>query len=130
VKRKRFQSPTPAEAVADIVANKAACFTVIDEAKGYHQCPLDTVSQLYTTFITPFSCFKYLRALYGLSSIAEHYNHQMAEVFDGLTGYHCVIDDVVIYDKDKASHIAYVHQFLKRCQDKQISPRIHNIQIL
>ena len=52
-------------------------------AKGYHQCPLDEESQLYTTFITPFSRFKHLRVPYGLSSIAEHYNRQMAEAFEG-----------------------------------------------
>jgi len=121
VKRERFQSPTPAEAVADIAASEATYFTIIDAAKGYHQCPLDTESQLYTTFITPFGRYKYLRAPYGLSSIAEHYNRRMAEAFEGLTGHRRVVDDVVIYDKDRESHIAHVHQFLQRCRDKQIS---------
>ena len=93
VRRGRYQSPTPAEAIADITADDAKYFTIIDAAKGYHQCPLDEESQLYTTFITPFSRFKYLRA-YGLSSIAEHYNRQMAEAFEGLTGFRRIIDDV------------------------------------
>ena len=51
---------------------EAKYFTVEDVAKVYHQCPLDKESQLYTTFITPFGRFIYLRAPYGLSSIAEH----------------------------------------------------------
>ena len=87
VRRERYQLPTPAEAIADITADEAKYFTVIDAAKGYHQCPLDKESQLYTTFITPFGCFKYLRTPYGLSSIAEHYNKWMAEAFEGLTGF-------------------------------------------
>ena len=62
--------------------------------KGYHQCPLDEKSQALTTFIT---CLKYLRAPYSLSSIAEHYNHHMAEAFEGLSGFRRVVDDVVIY---------------------------------
>ena len=46
----------------------------------------------------------------------------MAEAFEGLTGFFChVVDDIVIYDKDKASHIAHVQQFLQCCQDRQIS---------
>jgi len=45
----------------------------------------------------------------------------MAEAFDGLTSFRRVVDDVVIYDKDKASHIAHVQQYLQRCQDQQIS---------
>ena len=76
---------------------------------------------MYTTFITPFGRYKYLRAPYGLSSIAEHYHCRMAEVFEGLSAFHRVVDDVVIFDKDKDSHITHVKQFLQRCQDRQIS---------
>ena len=121
VRRERYQSPTPAEAVADITADEAKYFTIIDAAKGYHQCPLDEASQLYTTFITPFGHFKYLRASYGLSSIAEHYNRRMAEAFEGQTGFRRVVDDVIIYDKDIESHVEHIKQFLQRCKERQIS---------
>ena len=119
--REHYQSPIPAEAVVDITADEAKYFTIIDAAKGYHQCPLDEASQLYTTFITLFGHFRYLRAPYGLSSIAEHYNRRMAEAFDGLTGFRCVVDDVIIYDKDIESHVEHVKQFLQRCQEWLIS---------
>ena len=47
VEREQYQSPTPAEAVADIrkTANEAKYFKVIDAIKGYHQCPLAKDSQ-------------------------------------------------------------------------------------
>ena len=67
VRRERYQSPTPAEAVADIVASEAQVFTVLDAKKGHHQCLMDEQSQLLTTFLTPFGRFKYKRAPYGLS---------------------------------------------------------------
>jgi len=111
-------SPTPAEAVADIAAQEA---TVIDAMKGYHQCPLAVESQELTTFITPYGRFKYLRAPYGLSSIAEHYNRRMAEALEGLTGYRRIVDDIVIYDKDPQQHVAHVKQFLERCKERQIA---------
>ena len=114
VLRERYQSPAPAEAVADITANEAKYFTVIDATKGYHQCPLAKDSQELTTFITPFGRFKYLRAPYGLSSIAEHYNWRMAEALEGLTGYRRIVDDIVIYDKDPQQHVMHVKQFLQR----------------
>ena len=60
VKRERYQSATPSQAVADIHANHTKIFTKLDAMKGYHQCPLDDESQLLTTFITPFGRFKYL----------------------------------------------------------------------
>ena len=121
VRRERYQSPTPAEAVADIAASEAQVFTILDAKKGYHQCLMDEQSQLLTTFLTPFGRFKYKRAPYGLSLIAEHYNRRMAEAFDGLSGFRRVVDDIVIYDKDEASHINHVRQFLQRCQERHIT---------
>ena len=122
VLRERYQSPALAEAVADVTANEAKYFTVMDATKGYHQCPLAEDSQELTTFITPFGRFKYLRAPYGLSSIAEHYNRRMVEALEGLMGYHRIVDDIVIYgNKDPQQHVIHVKQFLQRCKDKKIS---------
>lgn len=87
VKHERYQSVTPAQAVADIAAENPCVFTKLDALKGYHQCPLEEESQLLTTFITPFGRFKFLRAPYGISSISEHYNRIMDEAFSGLSGY-------------------------------------------
>ena len=104
VKRERYQSPTLAEAVADIAAENAKVFTKLDALKGYHQCLLDEESQKLTTFITPFGRFKYLRAPFGISSIAEHYNRRMDEAFAGLSGYRHIVDDAVIYDSNERDH--------------------------
>ena len=110
----------PAEAVADITASEAKYFTVMDTTKGYHQCPLAEDSQELTTFITLFGQFKYLRAPYDLSSIAEHYNRRMAEALEGLSGYRRIVNDIVIYDKDPQQHVQHVKQFLERCRDRKI----------
>ena len=121
VKRERYHSATPAQAVADITAEKANVFTKIDAKKGYHQCPLDESSQDLTTFITPFGRFKFLRAPYGIASISEHYNRRMDEAFAGLPGFRRVIDDIVIYDSDTTQHTQHVRQFLQRCAEKRIT---------
>ena len=96
VRRERYQSPTPAEAVADIAADKAKIFTKIDAMKGNHQCPLDNKSQLLTTFIT-------WAVPYGISSISEHYNCRMDKAFAGLSGFCRIVDDV-IYDSNATHH--------------------------
>ena len=98
VKHERYQSPTPAQAVADIATSNAKFFTVLDAVKGYHQCPLDEQSQLLTTFITPFGRFKYLQAP----------DRRMAEAFAGLTGFRRIVDDIVIYDSDITQHVKHV----------------------
>ena len=121
VRRERYPSTTPAEAVADIHQSQAQFFTVFDALKGYHQCPLDEESQKLTTFITPFGRFKYLRAPYGISSISEHYNRRMDEVFTGIQGMRKIVDDVVIFDHDQQQHVAHVRAILKLCGEKGIS---------
>ena len=121
VKRERYQSDTPAQAVADIAADHAKIFTKLDAMKGYHQCPLSVTSQDLTTFLTPFGRFKFLRAPYGISSISEHYNRRMDEAFSGLFGYRRVVDDIVIYDQDPDKHADHVRQFLQRCSERGIT---------
>ena len=121
VKRERYQSMTPALAVADITESCARFFTSLDAVKGYHQCPLDEESQLLTTFITPFGRFKFLRAPFGVSSISEHYDRRMAEAFEGLGQFRRIVDDTLIYDADETQHIEHVRQFLRRCEEKGIS---------
>ena len=121
MKRERYQSSSPAEAVADMAASNAKFFTILDARKGYHQCHLDAQSQPLTTFITPFGRLKYLRAPYGISSISEHYDRLMAEAFAGLSGFRRIVDDIVIYDSDATQHANHVRSFLQRCADKQIA---------
>ena len=119
--REQYQSPTPAQAVADIAASEAKVFTILDALKGYHQCPLDKDSQILTTFIIPFGRYKYLRAPYGISSISKHYNRRMAEAFNGLSGFRRIVDDFVIYDSIITDRISHVQQFLERCVENNIA---------
>ena len=96
-------------------------FSSFDVLKGYHQCPLDPASQELTTFITLFGRFKYLRAPFGLSSIAEHYNRRMAESFDDLDDFQRIVNDVVVYDATRETHELHVRGFLQRFSDRGIS---------
>ena len=58
-----------------------------------------------STYNTPFDCFSYLRAPYCLLSLAEDYNHHMAEAFEGLSRVRRVVNDVIIFHKDEVSHV-------------------------
>ena len=115
VRRERYPSVTPAEAVTDIHHSQAKVFTVFDALKGYHQCPLDEQSQHLTTFITPFGRFKYLRAPYGISSIS------MDEALAGIPGMRKIVDDVVVFDADQQQHVKHVREILRRCEERQFS---------
>lgn len=114
MKRELYQSATPAEAVADITASKAKYFTVLDAIERCHQCLLDDESQLLTKFKTHIvDSNTYVWVPYGIPSISEHYNHYMVEAFTGLSGFCRIVDNVVIYDNDKAQYVKYVGAFLQ-----------------
>ena len=130
VRRERYQSPTPAEEVASIVGRRAQWFTVVDAAKGYHQCLLADESRLLTTFITRFGRYAFKRAPYGVTSISEHYNRRMDEALQGLSeNYRKVVDDVVIFSSTLEEHVQHVREFLSRCEAKGISLNLGKLQL-
>ena len=102
---------------------------MFDALKGYHQCPLAVESQPLTTFITSFGGFAFLRAPYGMTSIAEHYNRRMDEAFQGMTGFRKVVDDVIIFSRTREEHIKHVRAFLTRCREKGISLNASKLQL-
>ena len=65
------------------------------------QIPLADQSQLLTTFITPsgWHCFKKLP--FVISSAPEHFQQGMNEILKGIEGVHCLIDDILVFGKDK-----------------------------
>ena len=79
-------------------------FSSVDALKGDHKCRLNLASQELTTFITPFNRVKYLRAPFGLSSIAENFNQRMVEALDNLDDFKQIVDNVVVYDAMRETH--------------------------
>ena len=56
-----------------------------------------------------FGQFKYLRRLYGISSISEHYR-QMDEAFAGIQAIRKIVDDVVVFD-EHVEHVCMSERF-------------------
>ena len=127
VEREHYMSNTPAEAVCNIKGSNF--FSVFDAIKGYHQCPLDEMSQDLTTFITPFGRYKYLRAPYGIKSISEHYNRRMDECLGQLKHLAKIVDDCLIHNETKKKHEESVWKFLQTCKEKEISLNPSKIQL-
>ena len=82
-----------------------------------------------TTFITPFGRIAFLRAPYGITSIAEHYNRRMDEAFEGMAGFRKVVGDVIVFSRTREEHIQHVRKFLTRCQEKGISLNAGKLQL-
>ena len=52
----------------------------------------------------------------------------MDEAFAGLTGFRCIVDNVIIFDNNIEQHADHVRQFLRRCEEKQITLNIKKWQ--
>ena len=76
VKREKYILPT----IDDILPKQAKVFTLLDAASGFWQIPLDPESAGLTTFITPFGSFFFNRLPFGITSIPEIYQREMAEI--------------------------------------------------
>ena len=129
VRRERYQSPTPAEEAASIVGQRAQWFTVIDAAKGYHQCFLAEESRLLTTFTTPFGRYAFKYAPYGVASISEHYNRRMDEALQVMSEYYRKVVNVVIFSSMLEEHVQHVRELLSRCEERGISLNLGKLQL-
>ena len=45
----------------------------------------------------------------------------MAQAFERLLGFIRVVDDMVIFYKDKVSHVKHLRRFIKQCKDRKIA---------
>ena len=121
IKRERYLSPSPHEAVADITSSNATYFTTIDTLSGYWQVPFAPEWQELTTFITPFGRYMFRRAPFGICSISEHYNRRMDEALIGIQNIRKIVDDIIIYDRTYEEHVKHVREVLERCRQIKIS---------
>ena len=105
---------------------KRKTFTKLDAMKGYHQCPLDEASQLLTNSSYPSvgsnTSVHHMASPPFQSIVTTGWmKHSLDEAFAGLTGYRCIVDDVVIYDSNPAQHTDHVRQFLQWCAERKIT---------
>ena len=121
VKRERYVSPTPQELISNARLQDCRFFTVVDARKGYHQIPLDEESQPFTTFITPFGRYCYLKAPYGISSISEHFNRRMDEALRDLPRVHHIVDDILIASSTWQQHVEDVNRLFQRLRECRIT---------
>ena len=120
VKRPLHPLITPKDAVAGI-SNKAKFFTSFDARHGYWQLPLDEESQLFTTFITPWGRFKFLRGPMGLVSTGDEYCRRTDSFLGDIPRLIRVVDDMLLFSDDLATHVADVRGLLMRCREHNIT---------
>ena len=115
----------PLPKVDEILAqlSGATVFSKVDANSGFWQIPFAEKSQLLTTFITPFRCTTFITPFgrycfqkmpFGISSVPEHFQKRMTQMLSGLDGVLCLMDDILVFGKDKTEHDERLTQVLRK----------------
>lgn len=102
VKRERFMLPTLEDIAPQLTG--ATVFSTVDASSGFWQIPLDPDSMKLTTFITPVGRFCFRRLPFGITSAPEIFQRKMSALLKDHTGTVVVMDDILIFGKDKQDH--------------------------
>ena len=129
VRRPYHPSKSPAEAISNI-SSSSKFFSTLDATKGYWQVPLEKESQDFTTFITPFGRFKFLRAPMGLASSQDEYCARGDEALQGIEKVEKVVDDILIQGETAQEHLNTVVAVLNRCREHGITLNPKKVQLL
>lgn len=111
--REAHYTPTPFNAVSSLPTNVYK--TTLDAYNGYHQVELDKDSVKYTTFITEFGRYQYLRAPQGHISSGDAYVRRFDEIISKVDRKIKIVDDVLLYDFSIEEGFFHTFDFLCLC---------------
>ncbi|KAK2716831.1 hypothetical protein QYM36_007097 [Artemia franciscana] len=118
IKRPYYPVPSFDDAVAEL--DGAAVFSRLDARSGYWMLPLSTRSSYYTTFSTIYGRYRWKRYPFGLVSAQDEFQRKMEEAFEGLEGIRILVDDILVYGKNREEHDQRLSAVLRRARKKGI----------
>ena len=99
----------------------AVRFSKLDANKGFWQVPLAEESRPLTTFITTFGRYQFNKLPFGTPCAPELFQSRMNAVLDGLEGFICLIDDVLVFGKSQDEHDTRLKAVLQRLEEAKVT---------
>ena len=98
-------------------------FTKLDFKSGYNLIRIKEGDEWKTAFRTRYGHFEYLVMPFGLANAPATFQKMMNEIFMDMIDFGVVIylDDILIYSKNEADHIALVKQVRSRLQEHKLA---------
>ena len=118
IKREHYPMSTIDEVVSRMP--NATIFTALDARKGFWQIELDEQSSKLCTFNSPFGRYRFKRLPFGISSAPEVYQKVISEIFEGLDGVECIVDDILVWGTTQQQHDERLRQVLERARSHKL----------
>lgn len=96
-------------------------FLKLDAKSGFHQVRLSESCQELTTFITPFGRYCYRRLPFGITSAPEVFQRQMSWILEGLEGCVNMVDDILVFGRDRSEHDSRLQAVLRKLEQAGIT---------
>lgn len=98
IAREFYPMPNPDRLLSNI--SDATIFTTLDLKSAYHHVLLDENSRYITAFMTSRGPRQFTRLPFGINCAPELFQRIMDNIFSGLKGVACYLDDILIFGKD------------------------------
>ena len=79
--------------------NGATYLTTLDLRAGYHQIPLDKISNTKTAFNSPFGKYEYVKLPFGLAQAPAYFQELMTGILKDFNFTIAYLDDIIIFSK-------------------------------
>ena len=102
--------------------------TVLDAVDGYHSVSLDEESRPYTTFITEWGRYQYLRMPQGYLASGDAYTRRYDEIIKEVPRKVKIVDDALLYDMSIEDAFFHTFDYLHHCYQNGIVFNIAKFQ--
>lgn len=108
--------------------NNKNFFCVFDIKDAFYHIKLDEQSSNYCTFSSPYGCFKFLRAPFGLASIPEIFQKLVNKYFGDIKNVIVYFDDILCATNTKKEIDDTVKEVISRAKQYNIKFNPDKIQ--
>lgn len=127
IKRPHYPNKTLDDILPDL--SGAAYFSRFDARSGYWSLKLTESSSYLTTFNSPMGRWRFLRMAFGIRSAQDEFIKAMDQCLEGLDGVRTLVDDIVVFANDRATHDRNLEAFLTRCREKGIKLNPNKMEV-